>query len=374
MRLSRFVLMAIAVGSPIVWTACTPAAADTEPDPAIRRLLPDYSEGLMGKFGPFIWTRALDIGGDVRWSDEYGRPDSDGEFIWLYQFMRYRRARPETPLVHERHNLVSLHEDIAYSLQPWRLHLNCREPHNFKFVVGYTHEDTTFEHGDNTDLAHIATGDRVALFLPIRHDTWEDSRPADDQSEYYINPERSAQGPCIIEFKAGEIIKYEWFHTRPLHHRVLLDLTDELGGPENGLPLVQKSIYRFELGEEKGEWRLLVKLDGRDGEPESEDDWDMIFTHESPGASPHTVDITPENSVWAMSTFSPGGMPEDTSEAVIKLLPFDRDSGERVDFPSERRRVRTFAVDKLDEVLEGGYPHLGRPADRLRRLGREIDD
>lgn len=360
------VVFAVSIG---IGPACAPADdADVSPE---RQLLPDHSEGLMGLMGPFLWTRSIDMGGDVRWSDEHGRPDSDGEFLWLYQFMRYTRATPELPLVHERHSLVSLHEEIAYALQPWRLLLNCRRPHNFKFVMGYTHKDTRFEHGDNTDLAHLANGDRVVLFLPVRHKEWEDSSPATDQSEYYVNPKRGAQGPCIIEFAAGEIIRYEWFGGEELDEHILLDLTDVLGGPENGLPLVRKSIYRFELGQEKGHWRLMIKHDGRDGEPESDDEWDMIFTHESPGAKPYTVDITRDNSVWAMNTFSPGGLPEDTSEALIKLLPFNRDTGERVNWPRERRRVRTFPVDKLDEVLRGANPKIQKPAERLRRLGRE---
>ncbi|MGC9453698.1 MAG: hypothetical protein ACP5HU_02430 [Phycisphaerae bacterium] len=369
MRFSSTVLLVIMA----VLTAFHPACAQVNEQAVSpeRRLLPDYSEGLMGVMGPFLWTRSIDLGGDVRWCDSEGRPDADGEFLWLYQYMAYNRSQPEMPLIHERNNLVSMHEDIAYELQPWQLLLHCRRPHNFKFVMGYTDEDTHFEHGDNTDLAHLATGDRVVLFVPIRHDTWEDSSPATDQSEYYVNPQRGAQGPCVIEFKAGEIIRYEWFGGEELDEHILLDLTDVLGGRENGLPLVQKSIYRFELGEEKGQWRLMIKLDGRDGEPESEDEWDLVFTQDSPGAKPYTVDITRENSVWAMNTFSPGGLPEDSSEAVIKLLPFDRDTGERVDWPGERRRVRTFAVDKLDEVLQGGNPKQQRPAERLRRLGRD---
>lgn len=373
MRFSPTALLAVLVFLIGVQPACAQVSEQAvSPE---RRLLPDYSEGLMGLMGPFLWTRSIDMGGDVRWSDSEGRPDPDGEFLWLYQYMNYNRSRPEMPLIHERHNLVSIHENIAYDLQPRRLLLNCRRPHNFKFVMGYTHEDTNFEHGDNTDLAHLATGDRVVLFLPVRHKEWEDSSPATDQSEYYVNPQRGAQGPCVIEFKAGEIIRYEWFGGEELDEHILLDLTDVLGGAENCRPCVEKPVFRFELGEEKGHWRLMIKRDGRDGVPtgDSEDEWDMIYTHDSPGAKPYTVDITRENSAWAMNTFSPGGLPEDSSEAVIKLLPYDRDTGERVEWPGERRRVRTFAVDKLDEVLRGANPKQQRPPQRLNRLGRDTD-
>jgi hypothetical protein len=370
MRLPLVVLLVLVVAFGGIWLACTPAMGQ---EPEGRRILPDYSEGLTGLLGPFVWSRAMDIGGDARFCDGDGRPDPDGEFLWLYQFMRYVRAKPEMPLVHERSNLVSLDADLAYDLQPWRLLLHCRRPHNFKFVVGYVQDTCRFEHGDNTDLAHLAAGDRVCLFLPVRHDTWREGERSTEQSEYYVNPVREAQGPCVIEFGAREMIHYEWFAREPLDPHVLLDLTDVLGGADKCRPTVERPIFRFELGEGKGAWALRIERDGRDGLAggERDGDWDLSFTHESPGAKPYTVNVTRGNSVWAMSTFSPGGLPEDSSEAVVKLLPFNRDTGERASFPARRRRVRTFAVDKLQEVLEGGRPKLQRPVDRLRRLGRE---
>jgi hypothetical protein len=323
-----------------------------------RRLLPDYSEGMTGLLGPFVWSRAMDMGGDARFCDESGRPDPNGRFVWLYQFMRLRRRSPRMPLIHERNNLVSSDPRVAYEVQPWDIRLNCPRAHNFKLIFGYMDRSFRFQHGDNCDLAHLAGGDRVCVFLPIRLVKDHDPRPVTDQQRYMISPFHAAQSVCIIEWKAGEMIHYRWFANRDrLDRHILFDLAPYFDADRTVYPGVTKPLFRFTI-DGKGGWEVRIERDGRDGLEggQNDGDWDMTFTHKSPGARPYTVNVTGANSTWAVSTFSPGGEPEESSEAVVGLRPFDRGTGKPTAWADRKRRYRTFRLDELDRVLAGEAP------------------
>ncbi len=321
-----------------------------------RRLLPDYSEGLTGVLGPFQWGRAIDMGGDARFADKFGQPQADGEYLYLYQFMRHRRAKVATPLLHERNNFKSIETDLAFRVQPWRIILNSRRPHNFKLIQGYIQNRSDWQHGDNTDLAHLAEGDRVCVFLPIRHERHDTPTPEQvyDQKGYFVSPIYQAQSACIIEWKAGEMIHYAWFTggKDKLHPRILYDLAPHFDGDKTVRPGETKPIFEFTI-DGKGGWTFKMERDGRDGLSggEDKDGWDLVVTHQSPGAKPYTVDVTRANSAWAMSVFSPGGSPEDSSEALVKLHPIDRDTGKDVPWPKRNRRVRSMELDKYRKLI-----------------------
>ncbi len=341
------------------------AAGDRPTTAEIREqyadLLPDFSQGLTGRLGPFLWSRAMDIGADARFSNEQGRPQVDGEFLWLYQFMRLPREKPQPlPLLHERHNFTSIDPDLTYRLQPWHVLLHCPSPHNFKLMFGYVEQDFRFEHGDNADLAHLADTPRVIAFVPIRGNPIDNPAHADDQGRYFLSDVYAAQSISIVEFHPGEIIEYDWFRNRDnLDERILFDLAPYFGGDKRIHPGVHKPIFEFTI-EEDGGWMLKIKRDGREG-LDGDDDWDHIFTHESEGARPYTVDLDAGRSTFSISTFSPGGSPEESSEFLMRLEPVNRDTGEVAEWPARDRRIRTFHLDHLDRVLDGATRAPHRP-------------
>jgi hypothetical protein len=71
----------------------------------------------------------------------------------------------------------------------------------------------------------------------------------------------------------------------------------------------------------RGRWTFRLERDGRDGLAGGDDPagWDVVATESSPGAKPATVSVGPTNSAWAITVFSPGGEPCDTSEIVLGL-------------------------------------------------------
>ncbi len=324
-------------------------------------LLPDYSQGLTGRLGPFLWSRAMDIGADARFSDEHGRPQVDGDFLWLYQFMRLRREKPQRmPLLHERHNFTSIDPDLTYRLQPWHVLLNCPNPHNFKLMFGYVEQDFQFQHGDNCDLAHLADTHRVIVFVPIRGRQISNPARADDQGRYFLSDVYEAQSISVVEFRPGEIIQYDWFGNREnLHERILFDLAPHFAGDKRIHPGIHRPIFQFTI-EPDGAWTLKIKRDGREGLG-GEDDWDHVFTHESEGASPYSVDLDPDRSTFSFSTFSPGGSPEESSEFLLRLEPVDRATGEAADWPQRDRRIRSFHLNHLQRVLDGAAQAPIRP-------------
>jgi hypothetical protein len=298
---------------------CSYAAEDP------RSFLPDYSEGLTGRLGPFWWSRAADLGEDARFCDADGRPRTDGDYLWCFQFNRAKRTKGLTNFVHARSNFVSRDATLAFTVQPVHILHNTTGAHNSKIIFGYMEKHWPFQHADNCDLAHLAGADRVVVFFPVRHDGAKSNHL--DQAIYHVNPNYGAQTPCVIEFKAGEIISYDWFRNPAnLDAHILFDLQPHVKGMRPG---IEKPVLRFDLIGDGG-WRLAIN--------------DKVFTHESPGAKPYTVNVTPTNSAWALSVFSPGGSPPDTSEIILGLKPYDRVTGGEVPWPDRKVRVRDTAI------------------------------
>ena len=350
--LTPAVLLA-ALGSVCFAQATAPSAAKAGP----RGFLPDYSEGLTGLLGPFLWSRAADLGADARFCDEHGRPDVSGRFLWLYQLKRGGRGNPPMVQLHERNNLVGLDAAVGYEVQPWHVLVNQSTRQNLKLVAGYIRKGYRFEHGDNEDLVHLAGAPRVCLFIPICHGGEHAGQAVYDQKSYWISPVRGLQSVCVIEFDTDEMISYGWFKSDKLDRRILLDLAPHFDGDKRVHPGVTKPIFRFDVGD-GGSWTLRIERDGwgRLAGGDSDGGWDMTFTDRSGGAKPYTVDLGRATSTWAFSAFSPGGRPEETSEVVVGLNPFDRGTGEPCAWPDRKRRIRTFRLDEMERVLAGGAP------------------
>ncbi|MCC5828210.1 MAG: hypothetical protein JJU36_02070 [Phycisphaeraceae bacterium] len=327
----------------------------------IRHRLPDFSTGQAGVLGPFYWGRAMDVGEDARFSDERGVAQREGEHLWLFNFNRTPVQRGDErglndTFIHARNNFVIRHPDMAFAIQPRHFIHNTSGAHNSKIAIGYVPEDFRFEHGDNTDLEHLIDAPRVIVFIPVRHR----GRIPDslNQSEYFINPNYSAQTPCVIEFEPGEIIMYDWFRNpSQLHERILFDLKPHIADGQNMIrPGVDHPIIRFDLvPERQGGWILRILRNGKGREmPEKDEDWDLVITDQSPGAKPFSVDLDAKKNTWAMSLFSPGGGPADTSEIIIGLHPYGRDSGRAAPWPDNRAdRVRSAPLGRLPQPTPG---------------------
>jgi hypothetical protein len=317
------------------------------------KMLPDWSEGRTSILGPFVWSRALDLGEDARFSDANGMASHQGEYLWCYQYARLPRKKGLTEILHARNNFVSRREDVCYTVQPSHFILNTTGAHNSKIVVGYVQNQTPpFQNADNADLAHLAAGDRVCLFIPVRPKPG--SKDPLDQKRYNVNNITGIQPICVVQFKKGEMIHYEWFQDeKNLDGHVLLNLAEHFRGENVLRPGVTKPLFRFDV-DGKGGWTVRIERDGRDGLAggEVDDGWDLTFTHESPDAKPYTVDVTNDNSAWAMSIFSPGGKPMETSEILIGLKPYDRQSGKPVTWPARNIRIRQLKVKDLEKTAD----------------------
>lgn len=317
------------------------------------KMLPDWSEGRTGILGPFVWSRALDLGEDARFADAEGRARYDGRYLWCHQFARLPRRKGLTEILHGRNNFVSRRSELAYRIQPSHFILNTSGAHNSKIIVGYVQnsKQPPFQHADNADLAHLSAGDRVCLFIPVRPDPRNKDRL--DQKRYNVNTITSIQPICVVQFPKGKMIHYEWFKDeKNLHKNVLLNLAEHFRG-ENALrPGVTKPIIQFDI-DGKGGWTVKIERDGRDGLAggEVDGDYDLTFTHKSKGARPYTVDVTRDNSAWAMSLFSPGGKPMETSEILIGLDPYNRDTGKKADWPDRKERIRQLQVKDLPRTV-----------------------
>lgn len=321
-----------------------------------RQMLPDFSEGLAGEFGPFHWGRAMDLGEDVRFCDANGLPKRDGNHIWLYQYARFKRSKGLEVFVHARNNFTSRDKNVAYRVQPTKFILNTDGFHNSKIIFGYVQEDFRFLHADNCDLAHLAGADRLLVFLPVRHTT-RDHDPL-DQSEYHVNTWYQSQSPCVIQFKAGEMIHYEYFgDPNNLDSRIIADLMPYFSGENRMKPGVTKPLFQFDL-EDNGGWTLRIERDGRDGLAGGPDakTWDHVIRHTDKGNRGHSLDLKPGKTRWALSVFSPGGSPLETSEIVLGLQPYSRSTGKDVKWPDRKTRIRTAPVEDLPYLLEGKRP------------------
>ena len=338
--------------------ATSPARAEEPAAPPVQReepeMLPDWSEGRIGLLGPFIWSRALDLGEDARFSDEHGRASHTGEYLWTHQYARLPRKKGLKEILHARNNFVSRDANLAFTVQPVDLLLQTSGLHNSKIIMGYvqTQPRLPFTHADNADLAHLAAGDRVCLFIPVRPDpAIQDPL---DPKRYRVNTIVGIQPICVVQFGAGEMIHYEWFKDADnLDKHVLMNLAPYFDGENELRPAVTKPLFRFDV-DGKGGWTVRVERDGRDGLDggEVDGDWDLTFTHESKGAKPYTVNVTKDNSAWALSLFSPGGKPMETSEILLGLKPYDRLTGNAAAWPDRRERVRDVEPRQIPQMLK----------------------
>jgi hypothetical protein len=312
--------------------------------------LQDFSDGTVGVLGPFLWARSLDLGEDARFSDSDARPDDNGSFLWCHQFTRLSRHPKLPPLVFGRNNFTSRDPNTAFRVQPSRYLLNTTQPHNHKVILGYMRTDWRFTNGDNRDFAHLAGGDRVCLFFPVRG---AHNGRRNDANQYVVNTEHAAQPISIVEFAAGEMISYDWFRNgRKLDRHVLFDLAPWFTDANTLRPAITRPIIQFDI-HGGGRWTLRIETDGRDGLAggRRNGDWDLEFTEKSPGARPYTVDIAPANTAWTLSTFSPGGRPADTSEVLLGLQPYDRASGKDIPWPDRSLRIRNVELEKADKAI-----------------------
>ena len=240
---------------------------------------------------------------------------------------------------------------MCFQIQPSQLILNTSGLHNAKIIVGYvqTSPELPFQHADNADLAHLAKGDRVCLFMPVRPAAGDRL----DQDRYAVNTLHSVQSICVIEFAKTEMIHYEWFRdAKNLDKHILCDLTPHFTGQNTLKPGLSKPLVRFDI-DGKGGWTVRVERDGTDGLKggEKDGDWDVVVTHEAPGARKYTVNVTNDNSAWAMSLFSPGGKPMETSEILVGLKPYDRKTGKSVAWPDRKIRERDIKLQDLPKKL-----------------------
>jgi hypothetical protein len=339
------------------------ALAQDAPTEAVEReRLPNLSQGQVGLVGPFLWGRAADLGAEARFCDEYGRADAKGEFLWLYQFKRAGRTNPPVVPLHERNNLTCLDPALAFSVQPWHVIINA--PHNpathtttcLKLMVGYVAKDHRFQHGDNTDLVHLADTARVCLFVPIIRKKASPIRHgvSYDQNDYEIDKGHDQPAFGVFELNRKETIASGPLYAKLAPQRILLDLRPWLEKqPDLAKVMENRSMYRFVI-QEGGKWTLQIKPDGRDGLKGGTraGDWDLTFTESSPGAKPYTVDVSPASTTWALSIFNPGG-PEESSEITVRLAPFDRRTGQEAAWPDRSRHIRTIGLGDLDRVLAG---------------------
>lgn len=341
-RLARAVGRACAAVG--LWAACATGTTVAAGESDARQHLPDFSEGQVGRLGPFRWARAADFGEDVRFSNAEGLPDPEGTYLWLYQFTRLPHKTGYPHVIHARNNLTSLDPARAWQVQPaWFLH-NTEGAHNSKIIFGYMATNWWFTHADNNDLAHLAGADRVVLFCPVRKDFKAD--PA-RQDNYRVSAEYAAQSFSVVEFKAGDIISYDWFaNPTNFDRHILCDLAPLVAGTNAIRPGVTRPLMRFDIADGGG-WTFRLKRDGRDGLKGGDhpNDWDVVVTDRSPGAKPYSVNVTRQNSAWVMTVFSPGGAPVDTSEILVGMTPYNRDTGAAVPWPARTPRIRDTKQD-----------------------------
>ncbi len=156
----------------------------------------------------------------------------------------------------------------------------------------------------------------------------------------------AAQSISVLEFAPGEIISYDWFRDpAKLDPHILCDLVPYLPS-ERVRPGVSKPLVRFDLTGEPGGWRVRLEWDGRDGLAGGPvaDGWDVDVRSGQPGARPYGVALDPAQAAWALSLFSPGGTPADTSETLLGLQPYRRSDDGEAAWPSRRERVRSLPL------------------------------
>lgn len=336
----------------IVLGSLSVAAAPEKPEPPERKMLPDLSMGTTGRLGPFWWGRSLDLGEDMLFTDARGWPSKAGTYLWAHQFNRIPSKKAKADKrglnalsLHARNNLVTVDPSVAWQVQPVALWLNTTGPHNAKITLGYVPKRFRFLHGDNTDLEHLADAPRVALFIPVRH---QPGTPGTSLEAPFVSTIYAAQSISVLEFAPGEIIRYDWYRDpKDLDRHILCDLVPHLG-KEPLRPGVTKPLFRFDLTDAKGGWRVRIERDGRDGlaggrNPKG---WDIDVRSGQPGARAYTVDLDPKNASWSLSLFSPGGKPAGTSQFLLGMRPYNRADDSDAPWPDRSIRQRTMAVER----------------------------
>ncbi len=313
---------------------------------------PNTPDQRVGIVGDFLWARACDIYEDVA----FGPTPRDLVFAF----------EPGDAL--KRSNLTGLDPRIACTVQPTSLRLDTTGAHNAKLMLGYMPTGWRFTHGDNCDLVHWAARDRVVLFIPIRHAAGADpERP----ESYFLSP-YAAQAVSVVELKAGELIRYEWYRGGPgkLDPHVLMDLYPFCGGERDLAPAVNRPIFKFEVFG-GGRWKVSIERDGRDGLAggETDGDFDLVFTDRSPGAKPYSVDLG-EETAFGCSVYCPSGRPNLGARIGLRLEPFDRRTGRPVPPSGDRTFVRDVRLGDVAKLLRLVRPETGRRvADLSGRLG-----
>ncbi len=283
--------------------------------------------------GPFLWARAVGPHEDVSFGTK------PGDLVFTFTDGAGLK----------RSNLTSRDPNVGYTAQLQSLRLDTTGAHNCKLMLGTMKSDWRFTHGDNNDLVHWAARDRVVLFVPIRHPQGAD--PSDPEA-YLISP-YGGQTISVVEFKAGELIHYEWYRAGPdkLDPHILMDLYPHCGGEKDPRPGVMQPIFKFETFP-GGRWRASIEPDGRDGLAGGTDPagFDLVFTETSPGARPYTVDLRGQTAC-GVSVYCPSGSPNLGAEIRLHLQPYDRASGKAVSRPWPRVKVADVVLGGLDRVL-----------------------
>ncbi len=354
------------IGMAAVLVCLALSAADAK---AYRKPGPNKPDQKVDLFGEFLWARAvgdmedLAVVGPPTTDDPWGGKAKDDRSHLLFTFERGGALK--------RSNLTSISSDIAHTVQFKRLWLETTGAHNSKTMLGYMPTNWRFTHGDNGDLVHWAPAPRVVLFIPVRHAQGADP---DNPANYFISP-YGGQTISVMEFKPGELVRYEWFRGGPdkLDRHVLFDLYPHCGGERDLKPGLHEPIFKFEVGP-KGAWKVSIERDGRDGLAggENDGDYDLVFTHESEGARPFTVDLGAKPH-FGMSVYCPSGSPNHGARMLYKVEAFDRETGKVLEEqPARTRHVRDVALSDLPERLAlKEMPRL-TPAmiDKLRRALR----
>lgn len=282
-------------GKPLPPPTTVPAAVVQAPEPALG----------IGRLGPFWWGRSLDCGEDARFLPS----DGTEHLLWCYQFLRNSRDQRR---VHGRNNLVADDPALACEVAIRRIRLGTSGAHHFKLVVGYVEADFRFRHGDDADLLHQAACARVCVVLPIRHEhrPGGEPRPGED----YLSAE-GVPPPAVLALAAGEEISPAWFQGEGDPH-VLADLRPVLAErPRVEVDRDQPSL-RFDLTD-SGAWRLRLRFVG-DGDGA----WDLDLSDAAAGC--RRAPFALAGGRWALSTFSPGGLPADVSEVTLALRSYVR--------------------------------------------------
>ena len=309
--------LGIGVYSPerAVWTddrLLTARGADCLAEAWLLMPQPNRPDQTVDILGEFLWARAQGKAENAVFADSAGKEGGDRSCL-LSSIRTWGGVL--------RNNLTSLRPQVAHTVQIKSLRLHTTSDSNCKIMMGYMGTDWRFAHGANADLAHWAGADRVVLFVPIRHGR---SANPEDGANYFVSS-YGGQTISVVEFRAGEMIHYEWYGRGPgkLHERVLMDLYPLCKDMKPG---VTEPVFKFEVFD-GGRWKVSIKFDGRKGLAkggEADSDFDLVVTEKSEGAKPYSVPLAKENA-FTLTAYNPGA--SGGSDILLKLDPFDRATG-----------------------------------------------